>query len=306
MHTSEHFFRRSRIGYAEYLDPVSPLYEPLSYPLFFPFGGRGWGPDIRTNKGCKLSQMWWYRQMVLRQSYMHSCGRLLNEWFLNMYCRMEDARLSMLRTQQRKQLAKRDALCEFVANESQSRRAHAKVVYLPSSVPGSPRHLRKLRTDALELACRKGKPTWLITLTCNPYWDEIVNELLPGQTAADRPDLVVRVFHAKLEKAMAYLKECSWAGKHRYYIKVIEYQERGLPHAHIVWGCDMPPSSPLDVDLIISCELPAEDDPARTLVLRHMVHRCDPRLASNSVLVIASRVWIASYALERIRPSASL
>lgn len=35
-------------------------------------------------------------------------------------------------------------------------------------------------------------------MTCNPYWDEIVAQLLPGQTPQDRPDVVARVYHAKL------------------------------------------------------------------------------------------------------------
>ena len=96
-------------------------------------------------------------------------------------------------------LAKRKELCEVVANEI-PKEGLGKKIYLPASVPGSPRHLRRLRTDALELARRLSPPTFFITLTCNPYWEEITSQLLPGQSAADRPDIVVRVFHAKLEK----------------------------------------------------------------------------------------------------------
>jgi hypothetical protein len=33
-----------------------------------------------------------------------------------------------------------------------------------------------------------------ITLTCNPSWPDITQELMPGQTSADSPDLIVRVF----------------------------------------------------------------------------------------------------------------
>jgi hypothetical protein len=35
-------------------------------------------------------------------------------------------------------------------------------------------------------------------MTCNPYWPEITEQLLPGQTPHDRPDVVARVYHAKL------------------------------------------------------------------------------------------------------------
>jgi hypothetical protein len=47
--------------------------------------------------------------------------------------------------------------------------------------------------DAMSLVARYGKPDFFVTMTCNPYWDEIVAELLPGQTPQDRPDVVARV-----------------------------------------------------------------------------------------------------------------
>ncbi|XP_020194578.1 uncharacterized protein [Aegilops tauschii subsp. strangulata] len=53
-----------------------------------------------------------------------------------------------------------------------------------------------------------GKSDIFLTMTCNPNWEEISNELFPGQTAQDRPDLVARVFHGKLEamKEMLFKK----------------------------------------------------------------------------------------------------
>ena len=47
---------------------------------------------------------------------------------------------------------------------------------------------------------RFGQPTLFCTVTCNPLWPEIKRELLPGQTATDRPDIVCRVFHQKLQQ----------------------------------------------------------------------------------------------------------
>ena len=90
----------------------------------------------------------------------------------------------------------------MLANDPAKAGAVGKQYVLPPSVPGSPRHLRRLRVDALELARRKGPPSFFITLTCNPYWPEIVGQLHRGQTAADRPDIVVRVFHDRLQKIL--------------------------------------------------------------------------------------------------------
>ena len=263
-------FRKHNSGQLQYLNPLSALYEPLSYPLWFPYGGRGWSTDVLSPAGHPVSQMWWYRQLLLRMSYMHMCGRLLNEWLVNMYCRMEDERLAASRREQTHRSATRGQMCEAVANETP---VLGISTFLPSSIPGSPRHLRRLRMDALELARRKGPPTFFITLTCNPYWPEILACLHDGQTAADRPDIVVRVFHARLEAMMAYLKQ-HYCGPKRYVVRVIEYQRRGLPHAHIAIALSTPPCTPEDVDAYISCELPSEG-PVRDLVLQHMIHCCN-------------------------------
>ena len=50
------------------------------------------------------------------------------------------------------------------------------------------------------MACaRIGKPSYFVTMTTNPFWSEIVESLLPGQKAADRPEIVARVFKQKLD-----------------------------------------------------------------------------------------------------------
>ena len=48
---------------------------------------------------------------------------------------------------------------------------------------------------------RFGKPTFFATMTTNPKWREIVDNIFPGQTAADRPDIVSRVFSEKQKVA---------------------------------------------------------------------------------------------------------
>src|SRR5690606_4809566 len=109
--------------------------------------------------------------------------------------------------------------------------------FLPSSFTGSTRHLKRLGANALALVSSKGKPTVFITLTCNPRWSEIVRELLDGQTAYDRPDITCRVFHTKLQIIHKLIRQGEIFGPEHpveYEMRVIEFQFRGLPHAHIV------------------------------------------------------------------------
>ena len=94
--------------------------------------------------------------------------------------------------------------------------------------------MRRRYMDATALVRRYGKPDIFLTMTCNPNWNEIRNELYPGQSAQDRPDLVTRVFRAKLEAMKKKLLKNDILGKVRAYVYVVEFQKRGLPHAHFL------------------------------------------------------------------------
>jgi hypothetical protein len=59
--------------------------------------------------------------------------------------------------------------------------------------------------------------------------------LLPGNTAIDEPDLICRVFAEKLKDLMNYIKGPeSPFGKIIAFTYVVEFQKRGLPHAHLL------------------------------------------------------------------------
>ena len=74
-----------------------------------------------------------------------------------------------------------------------------KRIVLPASFIGGPRDMRRRYLEDMALVQWFGKPNLFLTMTCNPSWEEIIKELAPGQSAQDRPDLVARVFRAKLE-----------------------------------------------------------------------------------------------------------
>nr|XP_047141085.1 uncharacterized protein LOC124816098 [Hydra vulgaris] len=73
-----------------------------------------------------------------------------------------------------------------------------------------------------------------ITFTCKPKWREITENLYPGQNANDRPDFVTRVFKLKLNNLLNDIFKHGVLGKVVTHVQVIEFQKRGLPHAHIL------------------------------------------------------------------------
>jgi hypothetical protein len=92
---------------------------------------------------------------------------------------------------------------------------------------GSLRHRRKMARNALTIVSERKRPTLFITLTCNPNWPEIVDALLPGQTAFDRPDVTCPVFRARLYAFLHNLRQGKYFGKNHpvtYEMMAIEYQ----------------------------------------------------------------------------------
>jgi hypothetical protein len=108
--------------------------------------------------------------------------------------------------------------------------------YLSPKFHGSPRHLNDLAKNALTIVEELGSPDFFITGTTNPFWPEIQDRLFAGQSAFDRPDIVVEVFHARLEALIHNIRHGKYFGgrETRYDLRVIEYQHRGLPHFHMV------------------------------------------------------------------------
>ena len=118
--------------------------------------------------------------------------------------------------------------------------------------------MHKLYQDGMAIVRVFGKPDLFITVTCNPSWPEIKEALLPGQTAQDRPELISRVFNMKLKAIFNDILKEDIFGKVLAYLYTIEFQKRGLPHAHVLLILARPykPKTAADYDTIVSAEIP--------------------------------------------------
>ncbi|CAK1599932.1 unnamed protein product [Parnassius mnemosyne] len=131
--------------------------------------------------------------------------------------------------------------------------------------------------DAFCYVRKYGRPDLFITVTTNPKWDEITRELIEGQAPHDRHDIIARVFHLKLKSMIDLLIKDNIFGDVLCYMYSVEWQKRGLPHAHILlWLKDK--ARPNDVDSLISAEIPEPiaDPVLYDIVITHMIHGpCD-------------------------------
>jgi len=81
-------------------------------------------------------------------------------------------------------------------------------------------------------------PNLFVTFTCNTKWREIgyVLRFEQGQQPCDRSDLILWVFHMKVDEFIADIREGKTFGPIRAVLYTVEFQKSGLPHIHyLVW-----------------------------------------------------------------------
>ena len=274
------------------LDRVSELhraYDALQYPLLFPYGTDGYHIYMRRSNGKKVSQMDYYsfHIMICPNNYLLKAQRLFQQFLVDSYCKIETERLLFIKREQKQLRADcyqhlRDSL---LRDDGDPRNVGQRVI-LPSTFTGGPRYMHARQMDAMTYVRKFGRPDLFLTMTTNPKWDEITTNLLPGQESHDRPDLIARVFQLKLKKLMEFLKNDAF-GEPQAWLYSIEFQKRGLPHAHILlWLKPAFKIQPDAIDEVIVAEIPShEADPTlHNIVKANMVHGpCGMDFYRNSV-----------------------
>ena len=255
-------------------------YDSLQYPLLFVYGEDGYHffiPQFGNNPRKYVSCMdfYAYHFMIRDNSFnlLHRSQNLFHQFAVDMFAKIEAERLLYIKTHQKElRVDSYIHLRDHINNDGQGR-SLGQICILPSSFTGSPRYMHERTQDAMTYVRKYGKPDLFITFTSNPKWKEIQDELLPGQTYVNRPDLLARVFRLKVMKLMHLINKSQIFGKVRCYMYTIEWQKRGLPHVHILIWLETKINSN-QIDSLISAELPNPDiDPTLfEIVKSHMVH----------------------------------
>ncbi|KAL6570058.1 hypothetical protein OROMI_014572 [Orobanche minor] len=310
-------------------------YDPLQYPLLFPYGESGWhtgiekltpldiGHEVRRYTRCAGHQAisldkehcgesilaqelqsncsgrdleanrWKRNNVAAREFYCYlfqirandatnilRAGRLVQQYQIDYYVKIETQRLDYFRSEQVQRdlrIESFEGIIESMACDGNlSGEKIGQKFVLPSSYIGSPRDMQRRYLNALALVSEYGKPDFFITVTCNPNWPEIREGLLPGEEAQNRSDLVARIFRARNEEFKNEIVTKKLLGEVAAYLYVIEFQKRGLPHAH--WIIILRPHfkivSAAAYDRFVSAEIPdiILHPHLHSCVVRHMMH----------------------------------
>ncbi|KAJ1689867.1 hypothetical protein LUZ63_014022 [Rhynchospora breviuscula] len=259
---SQHFVRdiivQHRSGELQRVSSTHPSYMPFQYPLIFTRGEDGFTPGIDYNPEAESTQNFHREHVTMVEFYCYrlhmrvdgspvisKSGRLLQQISIDMFACVDQARLWYIHENQASLRSDTYAnVRNAVLNNDMFGRAVGKRIVLPSSHVGT--------------------------------WPEITRNLLPGQHASDRPDLVSRVFKMKLNEMIRDFKDSEFFGPISGLIYSVEFQKRGLPHVHIIiWLRDRASlCDPVSINRFISAELPNPvfDPDGYSVVSKFMVH----------------------------------
>jgi hypothetical protein len=235
---------------------------------------------------------------------------LSQQYVVDMYIKIECSRLDYIRNHQKEIRADLyQGLVDCVLAGEHCGNAVSRQTILPGSFIGVGRGGdKKCRYyDAMSLVQKYGKPNIFLTMICNPNWDEILSKLEPGQTLQDRPDLDLRIYRAKLEDLKKQLFKKHMLGKVAAYTYVVEFQKRGLPHAHflLIMEGRYKLTCPEQYDGIISVELPDKNKYPELykMVVKHMMHGPCETLNSKNVCMQMVHVKTTIHAHLTWRPN---
>lgn len=223
--------------------------SPMVYPLFFPCGDLGWHSGMlhdlqhRTAKRTRVTQLQFYSYtLAIRANFnpLFYGGKLFQQYIVDSYVSTEAARLDFIHRQQKDlRVELYQGLMDHIQSQAEQQNlTPGRMVILPSSFQGSPRAMQQNYQDAMAIVAKYGRPDLFVTFTCNPKCKDIVDKLPAGQRAEHRPDLVAQVFQLHLKELIHDLTNKHILGIPICYLYVIEFQKRGLPHAHLLLTLD--------------------------------------------------------------------
>lgn len=109
------------------------------------------------------------------------CRQLFHQYIVdNMFAKIESEQLLYIRLNRTKLRSEEYIHLRDAINNDGNVNEMGRMVILPATFTGSPRHMHEYAQDAMTFVRSYGRPDLFITFTCNPTWEEIKEHLLDG------------------------------------------------------------------------------------------------------------------------------
>ncbi len=227
----------------------NPAHDSFLYPLLKPTGDDGWHRELQSlnvpsephvHKLVSAREYTRYQimkreldnidpndssQTVQSENMLHLSNKLFQQWLCDMWAKVESNDLGYIETHQTKLFA--DSYAKVQKRQAEGTTGGAKPIILPSSYTQSDRYMHKKLEDAMSVARVLGKPHLFITFTMNVFCTEVMQQLLPGQTPYDRPDIIARVYWQKYKAFIHEIEKDNIFGKTIARVSTVEFQKRG-------------------------------------------------------------------------------
>ncbi|KAK9733317.1 hypothetical protein RND81_04G059400 [Saponaria officinalis] len=247
-------------------------YDPLQYPILFPYGETGWHHCIyRRNVRRRPNQQ--VESFPINEVLVQTVDDLLyseeqvahtrdsdkkvscrDYYCYRLHIRIHDTSILLHNQSVIRADLYQGIIDSYNAGETRSSNIDYRLI-LPATFLGCARdmHCRYLNSMGL-----------------------IERELLPFEEAQNQPDLIARIFRSKLIKLKKDIVEKQLFGKVAGYVYVIEFKKGGLPHAHflIILHSGHKIRNPESYDMHVCAQIPDEDrfPHLHAVVLKHMIH----------------------------------
>jgi Helitron helicase-like domain at N-terminus len=171
-------------------------YSTLHYVLLFPKGEDGWHLNIplqvipgRNSRSKHVTQLLFYayrlhlRPLHIEPNNIFLGGRLFQQYVCDAWASIEQSNLSWIYHNQKKIRSELyNGLQDHAAQDPNLELGNVgRSIILPSSHTGSPRYMQQLLQDSLAICRDCRKPDLFLTMTANPTWPEITENLLPSE-----------------------------------------------------------------------------------------------------------------------------
>nr|AAG13610.1 hypothetical protein [Oryza sativa Japonica Group] len=179
---------------------LHPSYMALQYPLFFPYGERGFHlgikytdfPSIAGTSRRYVTMLEYYRYRfhyrLNKPNPYTCCGRLSDSICVDAYSTVEGSRLKFIHDHQPELRSECvQGIADAIDHGLESGDSVGKKYVLPSSFTGGRRYMVQNYQDAMAVCRVFGSPDLFVTFTCNSKWQEIYDALVfePGQVPVD-------------------------------------------------------------------------------------------------------------------------